>query len=95
MNRRPRIGISNADLVLVEWVDSSRPEGWHSSSDLLHPVNECVSVGWLVESTKEVVRVVPHTALNHRGEYDQFLGTVTIPRVAVVRIRTIWKAWQK
>lgn len=79
------------DLILVEWNDSARSEGWHfleGIPDRPHPV---LSIGWILVKTRDHVTLVPHIAANKDGDFDQFLGTLCIPRHAVKRIVVLKK----
>lgn len=73
-------------LVLVEWVDSRRPnpewqrlDGWESD-DLCR----CASVGWAHE-TVDVVVLAPNRADVDTDDV-QISGVIHIPRAAITRI---------
>lgn len=74
-------------LVLIEWLDSARPEpGWRYLSDApaLEVVN-CVSVGWLVGDSKRVKMLAPNIGDVESGESVQASGFIRIPTVAILR----------
>jgi hypothetical protein len=71
-------------LVLVDWVDSYRaPMEWEALDD--EPtLLECQSVGWLARENKDCVTIVPHWS-----QFEHGCGEMTIPRVAIKRIRNL------
>jgi hypothetical protein len=74
-------------LMLVEWLDSAQPvSGWHfleSPPEL--EIVECVSVGWLVGQTEQVVMLAPNIGASESGD-AQASGFIRIPRMAVTRM---------
>lgn len=71
-------------LVLIEWVDSYRaPMEW-DEIDQQPVVLKCQSAGWLMRENKECVTIVPH-----RSDFGHGCGEMTIPRVAIKRIRDL------
>jgi hypothetical protein len=80
------------DLLLIEWNDSARTEGWHFLEGVPDRTHPCMSVGWLYRKTADNVTIFPHCAANKDGDFDQFLGTLCIPRHAIKRIVTLRKA---
>ncbi|MHB1021369.1 MAG: 2'-5' RNA ligase family protein [Acidobacteriaceae bacterium] len=82
MAGRPPSAPAKLTLVLVEWLDSRRGEGWVRLSELESSVTRCRSVGWII--AKDSISV---TLAGHLGENpDQCCGDVTIPRKAIGRI---------
>jgi hypothetical protein len=72
------------ELVLVEWIDSCKGEGWTVLEDLQenHSVKKCKSVGWIVARDSESV-----TLAGHLGENPtQCCGDMTIPFRSIVRM---------
>ena len=73
--------------VEVEWVDSAFCRGWQDIDDKrkYQRVAHCWSVGYLLDQNAHEVRLVS----SHDRENDTVADGLTIPRVAVKRIRTI------
>ena len=72
------------ELVLVEWLDSRRGEGWVRLDDLRDDVSatRCRSVGWVIARDKASL-----TVAGHLGEKpDQCCGEITIPAKAILKI---------
>lgn len=73
---------ANRKLVLVEWLDSRRGEGWVRLDELEGTITKCRSVGWIV--AKDAVSV---TLASHLGESPaQCCGDMTIPSRSVLRV---------
>lgn len=74
-------------LVLIEWLDSAQPvAGWHFLEDKPElEVVECVSVGWLVGESEQVVMLAPNIGDVHSGDTAQASGFIRIPKQAVTR----------
>lgn len=72
-------------LVVVDWVDSSRGQGWAQVEDLDGRVTKCQSVGWIVASDADSVTVGPHIG----DDGEQVCGDVTIPRCSILKITPI------
>jgi hypothetical protein len=69
-------------LVLVEWLDSRRGEGWVRLDELESTVTKCHSVGWIIAKDKESL-----TLSGHIGESPaQCCGDLTIRRRAISKI---------
>jgi hypothetical protein len=69
-------------LVLVEWLDSRRGEGWVRLDELESAVTRCRSVGWIIAKDKESVTLAGHIGENP----DQCCGDLTIPKRAISKI---------
>ena len=85
---RSQLATSLADkprLVMIDWLDSHHHAGWHSGDPNTHPLI-CHSVGWLVYDGEEAKTIAPHMT---DEEPAQRCGEMTIPSVAVVRIRNL------
>ena len=78
-------------LVQVKWVDSHSFDSWVDIEQLkdYSEVVHVVSVGWLVNECKETVTITPHVAFGKGGEISQCSGDMTIPRVAITKIRDL------
>ncbi|MBA3894946.1 MAG: hypothetical protein H0X69_14880 [Gemmatimonadales bacterium] len=77
-------------LVLIEWVDSHRTDGWHELADE-RPDHATVarSVGWLVLDGQEVKIVAPHLMPDQPGVDLQAAGVMTIPVRAILAVREL------
>jgi len=72
-------------LVLIEWLDSRRGEGWVRLEELDSSVTHCRSVGWVI--AKDAFSV---TLAGHLGDNPaQCCGDVTIPKKAICRMITL------
>lgn len=69
-------------LVLVEWLDSNRGEGWVRLEELESKITHCRSVGWLVAKDAESLTLASHLGDNPA----QCCGDLSIPRRAVRKI---------
>jgi hypothetical protein len=75
--------------VLVEWVDSSRGDGW-ATIDSIDPVAHAVrSVGWVVLENDDVIVVAPHHSDESRDAESQISGHMKIPKRCATRIADI------
>jgi hypothetical protein len=72
-------------LVLVEWVDSHRSEGWHAWEPRTEPL-VCRSVGYLVRRNRRAVTVAASVT---REETAQRCGEITIPTCAIRKVRRL------
>ena len=77
--------MANRKLVLVEWLDSRRGEGWVRLDELESSVTRCLSVGWIVAKDRTSVTLAGHLGENP----DQCCGDLTIPKKAVVRMTSL------
>jgi hypothetical protein len=73
--------VADMKLVLIEWLDSRRGEGWVRLEELESDVVKCRSVGWIVAKNAESVTLAGHLGENP----DQCCGDLTIPNRAVIR----------
>lgn len=74
-------------LVLVEWVDSRRGDGWTRLEDLKadHAATKCKSVGWVISEDSSAITVAGHIGENP----EQCCGDMTIPVRSILRIRNL------
>lgn len=72
-------------LVLVEWLDSRRGEGWVRLDEIDGSVTRCRSVGWIIAKDSESVTLAGHVGENP----EQCCGDLTIPKRAVVRMTAL------
>ena len=72
------------ELVLVEWLDSRRGEGWSRLEDLRADLEatRCKSVGWVVAKDASSLTLAGHLAENP----EQCCGDMTIPSKAIISI---------
>lgn len=77
-----------ADLVIIEWEDSRRPDGaWkHLSSSHVWDSVKCVSVGWLVVDDKEKKVLAPNMGDIDDASNMQMSGEIVIPTSCVLRV---------
>ena len=80
--------MSNPDNpILVEWIDSAQPiSAWmflENKPSL--EIIQCVSVGWAVGETDEVLMLAPNLGYIESGGSGQASGFIRIPKSAVTR----------
>jgi hypothetical protein len=71
-------------LVYVEWDDSGCESGWLPAGGVVNKAVRCRSVGWVIGRNDNAI-----TLGSHISEYDQVSEPMTIPLVAVTRIRRV------
>lgn len=72
-------------IVYVEWVDSVGHEGWRSLEELSDPPPlTCVSCGFLVRETEDVITVA--ASWSATGRFDE---TISIPWCAVTKYEEV------
>ncbi len=73
--------------ILVEWIDSAQPiSAWmflENKPSL--EIIQCVSVGWLVGETDDVLMLAPNLGDIESGGSGQASGFIRIPKSAVTR----------
>jgi hypothetical protein len=72
-------------LVLIEWLDSHRSEGWHTGDPATEPVT-CRSVGWLIHDGKAAKTIAAHMT---DEDEPQRCGEMTIPACSIRKVRTL------
>ena len=81
---------TNYQLVLVEWVDSARGDGWvtldHAREDNAHTVR---SVGWLIHDTAELICVAPHHSDETTDADEQVSGHMKIPKRCITKMHAL------
>ena len=82
VNFRESAMAASMDLVLVEWQDSRRGEGWVRLDELQSTITQCRSVGWIIAKDSTSVTLAGHLGENP----DQCCGDLTIPRRAIKQI---------
>ena len=73
-------------LVRVQWVDSARMNEWTYERPK-DAVPVITSVGWLLLDGDHQVAVAPH--VSGEGDDLQHVGTMLIPRQAIISITTV------
>lgn len=74
------------EIRLIEWLDSAHNEGWVSKKDDTLRPDPIVSVGFVVQETKEFVTIA-------QGEgSDTYSDKTCIPKFAVTKMTTLRKA---
>ena len=73
--------------ILVEWIDSAQPiSAWMFLENKPRlEVIQCVSVGWVVGETDEVLMLAPNLGDIESGGSAQASGFIRIPKSAVTR----------
>ena len=79
--------MKNLRLVEVEWIDSAFCRGWQSVDSKLKDqgIANCRSAGYLLDQDEHQVRLVS----SHDMANESVADGISIPRVAVKRIRTL------
>lgn len=74
-------------LVLVEWLDSRRGEGWSRLEDLRADLKavHCRSVGWIIAKDSSSLTLAGHLG----DDPEQCCGDMTIPAKSILRISTL------
>ena len=72
---------NNDNPLLVEWIDSAQPiAAWMFLDNMpCMEVIECVSVGWLVAETDEVLMLAPNLGNTESEGSAQASGFIRIP----------------
>lgn len=77
-------------VISVDWIDSSSNGGWMPMKDRAYPLNlKCSTIGYLIHEDRESVRVSSSIAFDNDEAADSFNAAITIPRVAITRIRRL------
>ena len=73
--------------ILVEWIDSAQPiSAWMFLEKKPRlEIIQCVSVGWVVGETDEVLMLAPNLGDIESGGSGQASGFIRIPKSAVTR----------
>lgn len=74
--------MADRKLVLVEWLDSRRGEGWVRLDELEGSITRCRSVGWIISKDADSLTLAGHLGENP----DQCCGDLTIPTRAVLKM---------
>jgi hypothetical protein len=75
-------------LVRVHWLDSRGGGTWVWFSNFKSEVAKCVSVGFVVEHTKELITLAAHVHDFEKEDWA-FDGYMTIPLFAVTKIEKL------
>jgi len=84
-------------LLLVEWLDSNRHDGWTSIESLgdLEDGLACCSIGWLLSESKSSVTLLAHLSLTKHGEPRAAMGSLAIPKRAIVKRKDLTGALEE
>lgn len=73
----------------MEWVDSWSASGWKEPRELGRAGKTCFSVGWVIDDNPEIIQLAGSAGMTDFGGFDEVLGNITIPKVAVIRTKTL------
>lgn len=76
-------------LLMVEWVDSCTTRGWIDPHSISKHAKSCFSVGWVIHEDDTVVSLAASAGLNDEDGFDSVDGHMTIPKVAIIRTKTL------
>lgn len=76
------------EIVYVRWIDSESGSGWTECGEFLAPLTYCHSVGFLIHQDAEKYVL----ANSYDPETDSANATMTIPRVAVKKVKVLGAA---
>ncbi len=87
------------DIVEVHWIDSSScgAETWNDISSFLKNKTETLewrSIGYLIFETDDRIGICASLSLHEDSEHfgiGQVSGTMTIPKIAIVKMRVLSK----
>lgn len=90
MSKQGRGAMKLHKLYMVEWVDSVQPvASWHALDDLPElAVVQCISVGWLVAKSKEVIMLAPNLG-GGEDVTQQGSGFIRIPVASIVSKKVV------
>jgi len=71
-------------ILLVEWVDSSYIAGWKDKKDFDVDLAKCFSTGLAIDESDDAI-----TLVLSGGDTGQWSQSMTIPKVAIKRIREL------
>ncbi len=77
-------------LVYIEWLDSLKGyPSWSFLDEIKPDLPLCKSIGWLIYSDKNAKVIVPHLIMGNKNIKQQGCGEMTIPSVAIKKIKRI------
>ena len=74
------------NLVIIEWEDSHKTEGWLIGHSSKCQGLQIVSVGFLIAESKQAVVISAHKSLE---EEPQYCNAMTIPRRSIKKITEV------
>lgn len=77
--------LKKKEILLIKWIDSHGITSEWEFKDELKPLKpcECMSVGFLVEKTREYITIA-------LGDSEtQYLGRLTIPMRSVIKVKIL------
>jgi len=80
--------IKTPEIVLIEWLDAEHEFGWQDGNDIdeKDSVLNCLTVGWILKSTKTQVKVCQTFSNENHAQ------TLIIPKGMIIKITTLQKA---
>jgi hypothetical protein len=83
--------MTDCPLVMVEWEDSAQPvPGWqHLSEFTPQSVIKCVSVGWLIHDSTDMLVIAPNMGDLDSENNVQVSGVIRIPARCVVSVKEL------
>jgi hypothetical protein len=85
------VAAADFPLVLVEWVDSRRGEGWVRLAEINGTVTKCRSVGWIVAKDDCSLTLAGHIG----EEPEQCCGDLTIPKCSIRKVMILREVRKK
>lgn len=76
---------------MVEWVDSCTTRGWINPLDISKAAKTAFTVGWVVHEDDKVLSLAGSAGMNDKDGFDSVDGHMTIPKVSIIRRRTLSK----
>ena len=91
MDNSSHLGKVACDLVIIEWMDSRRPDAaWkHLSGDQSWNPCKCVSVGFMVADDADKKVLAPNMADIDSASDMQLAGEIVIPTSCVLSIKRL------
>jgi hypothetical protein len=71
------------DPIEIDWIDSTRHEGWTLKKDIEYGEIECKAIGYFLHKDKKVIAICQGTAK------DEVLSILEIPLKAVKKVRRV------
>ena len=91
MKHSPKPSKFSLELVIIEWVDSRRPDAaWkHLGINQEWTACKCVSVGFLVSDDEERKVLAPNMADIDHASNLQLSGEIVIPTACVLSVKLL------
>lgn len=74
----------------VKWLDSQSEDGWILFCDK-EKISDMIiyTVGYLIDETKNYIRLSLSIGKNRNGDNRQFNGTIAIPKISIIKMRRL------